>query len=126
MTRAAPQTPPSQAPYEVTLTCRRTCNTWFLELHPGTDAAAWIAEHTGKRPVTTQARSASKTTPQKPTPTLPPLKAKLYAAVAERPGTSHEIAARTGTTVSSVRGRLCEMLTAGLLLRADGVYRVAP
>lgn len=120
MTRAAPSAPPT---HELTLTCHRTCNTWFLDVRPGTDVAAWLAKHMGQ-PAPAKATKAQPKA--KPVPSLPPLKAKLYAAIVERPGTSHEIAGRVGRQHSSVRGRLCEMLTAGLLLRADGVYRVAP
>lgn len=121
MTRAAPSQQP--ALFEIALTCHRTHHTRFLSVRHDTDVAAWLAKHMG---LPAPAKATTAQSKAKPVPELPPLKAKLYAAIVEHPGTSHEIAARTGTTVSSVRGRLCEMLTAGLLLRADGVYRVAP
>lgn len=118
MTRAVP--PQQPALFEIALTCHRTHHTRFLSVHPGTDVAAWLAEHMGQ-PALTKATSK----PKRPAPVLPPLKAKLYAAVAEQPGTSRDVATRTGKPVSSVRGRLSEMAADGHLLCADGVYRVA-
>lgn len=124
MTRAVP--PQQPALFEIALTCHRTHHTRFLSVYPGTDVAAWLAEHMGQPAPTTPPKSTGKAKPKKPAPDLPPLKAKLYAAVAEQPGTSREVATRTGKPVSSVRGRLSEMTTDGHLLCADGVYRVAP
>lgn len=124
MTRAVPQTPPSQAPYEVTLTCRRTCNTWFLELHPGTDAAAWIAEHTGKRPSSQRPVSVAHGDHHRAVADgiHGHLMRAVYLAVVQEPGTSTEIARRIGRQRSSVSGRLSELVGLGHLIVRDGRY----